>query len=123
MKNKISIFILAFLAVSCSKTTTLEHSDKHYENTLNPDCKEFCTQAKLDIAYFEAGSSVADSINNKTFSLFKDIFCLGDQPCQVENYDQLLASFIGSYKELEKGISTRNCRLGSYRKIRSLLSE
>lgn len=105
MKKNISLLILAFLAASCSKTTALEYTNKHYENTLNPDCEEFCTQAKLDIAYFEAGSSVADSINNKTFSLFKDIFCLGDQPCQVENYDQLLASFIGSYKDLEKELA------------------
>ena len=102
MKKNISILIIAFLAVSCSKTTTLEYANKHFENNPNPDCEEFCTQAKLNIAYFDEGNSVADSINNKTFSLFKDVICLGDQPCQVDNYDQLLASFIGSYKDLEK---------------------
>lgn len=105
MKKILSLLILAFSVISCSKTTTLEYTDKHYENTLNPDCEEFCTQAKLDIAYFNAGSSVADSINNKTFSLFRDVICLSDQPCQVDTYDQLLNSFIDSYKDLEKELS------------------
>lgn len=104
MKKNISLLILAFLAVSCSNTTALEYTDKHFENTLNPDCKEFCTQAKLDIAYFDAGSSVADSINSKTFSFFRDVICLDEQPCDVANYDQLLASFIANYKDLEKDL-------------------
>ncbi len=102
MKKTISLLILAFLAISCSKTTALEYSEKHFENILDPNCGELCTQAKLDIVYFEEGSSVADSINNKTFALFRDIICFGEDPCQATTYDQLLASFIGTYKELEK---------------------
>jgi len=100
MHKGILIILLFFLSVSC--TDKLIFETLTFEKATTLPCKENCPHIKLKIPFAKNKTAVADSINSKIFSVLKSIIYIDNQPFASTDYNDLLASFIGSYEKLQK---------------------
>ena len=76
-------------------------SKNYYKKTTLP-CSDPCANVRIDVPVAEGVPVVADSINKKIFRTVKSIIFFGEKPYTADNYEDLMASFIGSYEELKK---------------------
>lgn len=101
MKKWLYFLTLGLLIISCGKEE-LVFTTKTYEKKSTVLCKDTCTSVKVSIPVASNVKVVADSINNKIFSVAKEIIYFGEKPYTSTSYEGLLASFIGSYEQLHK---------------------
>ena len=76
-------------------------SKNYYKKTTLP-CSDPCANVRIEVPIAEGVPVVADSINKKIFNTIKNIIFFGEKPYTADNYEDLTASFIGSYEELKK---------------------
>lgn len=101
MKQNFGLLLFALLIVGCKDNSALSYSEKVFEDKINDDCEEFCPYAKLEIALFDSKNKVSDSINKVVFEHFKYILSFEeDEPKYATNYNELIQSFLDSYKKL-----------------------
>jgi hypothetical protein len=100
MKNYIFLACLLFLMAGCKKELVFENQS--FDKKTSLPCKENCPQISLKIPVAKGVPIVADSINNKVFSVLKSIVYFGEKPYAVSDYDGLTSSFIQSYEKLQK---------------------
>lgn len=100
MKRNAGLLLIALLLTGCKNDSTLKFSEKAFEQKIESECKEYCPIAKLRIALFESGYKINDSINKRTFETFNELLSFDDQTSTASNYDELLTSFMSSYKDL-----------------------
>lgn len=98
--KKIFIVLFVLSLVGCKDKSGLSYSEKVFEQKIDSDCEEFCPYAKLKITEFDSKNNVSDSINSIVFEHFKSILSFEEEPYQATNYDELIQSFLGSYKAL-----------------------
>jgi hypothetical protein len=84
----------------CSNELVFE--DQSFQKKTSLACKENCPHISVRIPVAKDVPIVADSINKKVFSVLKEILYFGEKPYTSNNYKDLLASFIGSYEQLQK---------------------
>ena len=107
------LLFTALLIFSCGKDkeekvteetvdTTLKFEDKHYARKTTLPCTDRCSNVDISIPIAENTPVVADSINKKIFGVLRQIIFFGEKPYDAANYEDLMASFIGSYEELKK---------------------
>jgi hypothetical protein len=84
----------------CSNELAFE--DQSFQKKTSLACKENCPHISVRIPVAKDVPIVADSINKKVFSVLKEILYFGEKPYTSSNYKDLLASFIGSYEQLQK---------------------
>ncbi|RZJ75302.1 MAG: DUF3298/DUF4163 domain-containing protein [Flavobacterium sp.] len=107
------LLFTALLVFSCGKDkeekvteetvdTTLQFEDKHYAQKTTLPCTDRCTNVDISIPVAGNTPVVADSINKKIFGVLRQIIFFGEKPYDASNYEDLMASFIGSYEELKK---------------------
>ena len=114
MKKHLAILFSAFLLFSCgkdkkenevtepeTKEAVLAFDTQHYEKKTDLPCKDNCPKVSIDVPQAEGVPVVADSINNKVFNTVRGIVFFGEKPYTATNYDELMASFLASYKELK----------------------
>jgi hypothetical protein len=95
-------FLLVTLLILTSCTKELSFKDQTFEKKSTLPCKSNCPQISLKIPIAKNVPIVADSINKKVFSILKEIVYFGDKPYESTDYNDLTASFIGSYEEMHK---------------------
>ncbi|QYJ68948.1 DUF3298 and DUF4163 domain-containing protein [Flavobacterium litorale] len=117
MKHYITIAFIALLITGCGKdkkgTNDIEDMDaeppvalaletKQYKATTSLPCKDKCPKVEIAVPVATGPQPTADSINKKVFNTVREIMYYGERPYEATNYDDLMASFIGSYEELKK---------------------
>ncbi|MGL2988444.1 DUF3298 domain-containing protein [Flavobacterium sp. RSSA_27] len=100
MKQYILCLLLLFILSSCSNELSFENKEFAQKSTLL--CKENCPEIKVVIPYAKNKSIVADSLNQKVFSVIKDLVYLEDQPVKKATYETLVSSFINSYESAKE---------------------
>lgn len=101
MKKNIGILFFTFLIVSCKDNYPLSYSEEVFKQEITVDCNDLpCPNAELEIVLFDSKNNVSDSINKKIFEHFKEILCFEDEPYTATDYNELLSSFLNSYKKL-----------------------
>lgn len=101
MKKYMFGFFFGILLAGCAQEQ-LTFTNKTFEKTTTLPCKERCTTVKVTIPIASNLKVVADSINNKIFSIAKEIIYFGEKPYTSKDYEGLLTSFVGSYEQLTK---------------------
>lgn len=114
MKRYTLLLLCSVLLLSCQKekeqpevidktpvAKPLAFTTKSYDKKTSLPCKEPCANVTIDVPVAQNLPVVADSINKKVFSVVKSIIFFGEKPYSATTYDQLAASFIGSYDELK----------------------
>lgn len=97
MKKTILLLSFLFLLAGC-KDEKIEFKQKKFKNSLLLSSSKDATTVKVNIPIATGEKVATDSINNKMFSMVKDIVYFDEKPLKSNNYDDLLASFIDSYK-------------------------
>ena len=100
MKRFLIFAALATLVLSCSNELTFE--DKSFHKQTKMPCRENCPHINVKIPFAKNVPIVADSINNKIFSVMKEIIYVGEKPYASTDYDGLLSAFIQSYEDMQK---------------------
>lgn len=100
MKRYVQSLLLLVVLNSCSNELSFENKEFKQKSTLL--CKKNCPEIKITIPFATNNSSVADSLNQKVFSVVKDLVYLEDQPLKNEAYEALLSSFINSYESTKQ---------------------
>lgn len=100
MKHYILFAALLFLRARCENELAFE--DQSFAKKTTLPCKGSCPHITLKIPIAKDVPIVADSINKKVFSVLKEIIYFGEKPYTSTDYNGLLASFIGSYEEMQK---------------------
>jgi hypothetical protein len=100
MKHFILLSLFFFSMARCSNELVFE--DQSFQKKTSLACKENCPHISVRIPVAKDVPIVADSINKKVFSVLKEILYFGEKPYTSNNYKDLLASFIGSYEQLQK---------------------
>lgn len=102
------------LTVGCKKETeettkteieapSLSFTTETYSKKTSLPCKDtLCTKVNISIEKAEDLPVVADSINKKVFNTIRQIVYFGEKPYDAKSYEELMASFIGSYEDLKK---------------------
>ncbi len=96
------IVFLAMIMVFTSCNNELTFEDQTFLKTTTIACEATCPEASVTIPFANNVPIVADSINKKVFSVTREIIYFGEKPYVSNDYDDLLASFIGSYEEMHK---------------------
>ncbi|WP_330443191.1 DUF3298 and DUF4163 domain-containing protein [Flavobacterium sp. C4GT6] len=115
MAKHLTLLLAAFMLFSCGKDKknndeevlneekpALVFSTKNYYKKTSLPCDEYCPSVTINVPEAENVPVVADSINNKIFNTVRGIVYLGETPYEADNYEDLMASFLGSYEELKK---------------------
>ncbi len=102
MEKNAGIVLAILLLMGCKNDSTLIFSEKIFEQKIKSECEEYCPIAKLEIALFESGNKINDSINKRTFETFNELLSFDDQSSTASNYDELLISFMNAYKALRQ---------------------
>lgn len=117
MKHYIALFIAAFLLYGCQdekKNTDekeaieneaikpLTFETRYYKQTSDTDCKENCPMVTIEIPEAAGRQPAADSINKRVFEVVRSIVYFGEKPYQANSYDEIMNSFMKSYKELKR---------------------
>lgn len=100
MRKTANILLFALLLTGCKENIALKYTEKKIEEKTDTECIEYCPAATLKIALFEAGNTTNDSINKKTFEFFVELLSFDEKVSEVNTYEELLTSFMNSYKEL-----------------------
>ena len=85
-----------------AKTAALAFEPKEYSKKTTLPCKDPCTYVTISVPEALNVPVVSDSINNKIFNTVRSIVYFGEKPTNAKNYEDLMASFIGSYEDLAK---------------------
>lgn len=105
MTRYLSLFFVAVLLTACGKdkkeTALTFKTETHNKKTSLP-CTDQCATVNIEIPVAEGVPVVADSINKNVFNTIRRIIFFGEKPYTATTYDDLNASFIGSYEELKK---------------------
>jgi len=98
MKKPLSAILFMILLISCADEQ-LTFTQKTFQKQLTlPNAKD-TTTVEVDIPVADGKTIVADSINNKIFSVVKEIIYLENESFTSKDYNLLLKSFIGSYQQ------------------------
>ena len=100
MKKIIALITLVVFAVSCKKDLEFK-TVKFYKKTTMP-CKQGCPEVKVSIPFAEPEGEVADSINNRIFSVVQSIIYNEEVRKSFPDYEALLKSFINQYEKMQK---------------------
>jgi hypothetical protein len=100
MKNYIFLVCLLFLLAGCKKELVFENQS--FDKKTSLPCQENCPQISIKIPVAKGIPIVADSINNKIFSVVKSVVYFGEKPYTVSDYNGLTSSFINSYEKMKK---------------------
>lgn len=100
MRNYTFLFVTLFILTSC--TRELSFKEQTFEKKSTLPCKSNCPQISIKIPIAQDVPIVSDSINKKVFSVLKEIVYFGENPFDSTDYNELTASFIGSYEEMRK---------------------
>jgi hypothetical protein len=101
MKKFVICFAFGLLLVSCA-AEELIFTDKTFVKKSALAGKGNSTSVKVTVPIAGNMKIISDSINNKVFSVAKEIIYFGEKPYTSKDYDGLLSSFIGSYEQLFK---------------------
>ena len=104
MKKTILILSFLFLLVSCKdekieKKQQIEFKQEKFEKELTLASGKDSTTVKVKIPIAIGKSIATDSINNKVFSMVKEIVYFDEKPLKSNDYNVLLSSFITSYQK------------------------
>ena len=115
MNKFLTLLLTAFILFSCGKDKkdnpeevkteeipALAFTEKTYYKKTSLPCSDPCPSVKITVPIAENTPVVADSINKKIFNTVRSIIYFGEKPYTAENYEDLMASFMGSYEELKK---------------------
>ena len=115
MAKHLTLLLAAFMLFSCGKdkknndeeplteeTPVLAFTTKTYYKKTSLPCDDYCPSVSIKVPEAENVPVVADSINNKVFNTVRGIVYFGETPYKAANYEDLMASFMGSYEELKK---------------------
>lgn len=105
MKKILMIALFTSLMISCKDEEKKEMTfkDQTFEKVTETKCKDGqCASAKIMVPIVENGEFVGDSINNKIFSVVRNIVYFGEKPSDAKDYQGVLNSFIGAYDDLHK---------------------
>ena len=105
MKKILMIALFTSLMISCKDEEIKEMTfkDQTFEKKTETKCKDAeCASAIITVPIAENGEFVADSINNKIFSVVRSIVYFGEKPSDAKDYQGVLNSFIGAYDDLHK---------------------
>lgn len=100
MKQYTFLIFLLLTLVGCSKELSFENEMFEKESAL--PCEKDCPKITIDVPVAKNLPVVADSINNKVFSIIKEIVYFDEDPIKATDYKTLTASFIASYEEMHK---------------------
>ncbi|OUL63995.1 DUF3298 and DUF4163 domain-containing protein [Flavobacterium sp. AJR] len=100
MRQYTFLFVSLLFLTSCTKE--LSFKEQTFEKKSALPCKTNCPQISLKVPIAQNVPIVADSINKKVFSVLKEIVYFGEKPFQSTDYNDLTASFISSYEEMQK---------------------
>lgn len=101
MKKLGLVLFLGIVLNGCTKEP-ITFTYKTYEKKTTLPCQDGCTTTKVTIPIAHHSEIIADSINNKVFSVVKEIVYFGEKAYPSKDYNGLLTSFINSYEELSK---------------------
>ncbi len=105
MKKILMIVLFTSMMISCQKEEKKEMTfqDQTFKKVTETKCKDGqCASAKIMVPIAENGEFVGDSINNKIFSVVRNIVYFGEKPGDAKDYEGILNSFIGAYDDLHK---------------------
>jgi hypothetical protein len=104
MKQYLIFAVCVLLLASCHNDLAFDNKSFHKKTTM--PCRENCPHINVKIPFAKNVPVVADSINNKIFSVMKEIIYVGEKPYDSTDYDGLLTAFINSYEEMQKKFPT-----------------
>lgn len=115
MAKHLTLLLAAFMLFSCGKDKknndedvvneekpTLAFTTRTYEKKTSLPCDDYCPSVTIKVPEAQNVPVVADSINKKIFNTVRSIVYFGETPYKADNYEDLMASFLGSYEELKK---------------------
>lgn len=111
MNRYLTLILTVLLLTACGKEKKetaqadkpeLSFASKSYYKKTSLPCSDPCANVRIEVPVAEGVPVVADSINKKIFRTVKEIIFFGEKPYTADNYEDLMASFIGSYEELKK---------------------
>jgi len=100
MKNYIFIVFLCLIFTSCKKELSFENETFEEKSTI--PCENDCPKITIDIPIAKNIPVVADSINQKVFTVIREIIFFDEDSTKVNDYKSLAKSFIVSYEEMHK---------------------
>lgn len=101
MKKIIYLFSFIFLLIGC-KDEKIGFTQQIFENKLALSNSNDSTIVAVNIPIALGKSVAADSINNKIFSMVKEIVYFDEKPFISNDYNELINSFIMSYNQFVK---------------------
>ena len=101
MKKPILLLSFLFLMTGCKDENIekIEFKQQKFENDLALSSGKDSTSIKVNIPIALGKSVAADSINNKLFSMVREIVSFDENPLKSNDYKDLVASFTTSYQK------------------------
>ncbi|NMH26625.1 DUF3298 and DUF4163 domain-containing protein [Flavobacterium silvaticum] len=94
------LILIALFFQSCQKE--LEFETQTFEKKTSLPCKGVCPHVVLKIPIAKNQQPQADSINNKVFSVLKQIIYFGEKPYDAKDYKGLVTDFMASYEKTQR---------------------
>ena len=101
MKKTVLLLFFLFLITGCKDENSekIEFKQQNFKNELPLSSGKDSTTVKVNIPIALGKSVAADSINNKLFSMVREIVSFDEKLIKSNDYKDLLASFTTSYQK------------------------
>lgn len=104
MKKLIYLLLLPIVLVSCKNNSTFSFEEKEFSSTSEVNCtSENCTQITINTALITSpDNQKTQLINSSNIALINELLPFTDNEAEVDQYEEITASFIDAYEEMAK---------------------
>ncbi len=108
MKKLIYLLLLPIVLVSCKKNANFSFEEKEFSSTSELNCTpDNCTNITINTALITSpNNQETQLINSSNIALINELLPFTDNEAEVDQYEEITATFIEAYEEMAKKFPT-----------------